>query len=217
MTASAIQGDREKCEAAGMDDYLAKPVKKSNIERMLIKWAIEGNKKRAELAKSPATLSRTLKRPDAPRTTSSFMSEASNQQSPQEHLTSELDRLEFTHRAAVERSSGTANDRAMQHQRAEEKAITLRNDVLLESGDSPHTLLGRNLSDGPSNHEFEAPLTTENMQKFTAGDRATQLKKIPSPDADTLSSVGATMGDQSSMAISRASTGQNIIPTRKPG
>ena len=38
MTASAIQGDREKCKKAGMDDYLAKPVTMSILESMLIRW-----------------------------------------------------------------------------------------------------------------------------------------------------------------------------------
>ena len=41
MTASAIQGDKEKCQSAGMDDYLAKPVKGVALERMLVKWAIQ--------------------------------------------------------------------------------------------------------------------------------------------------------------------------------
>jgi CheY-like chemotaxis protein len=38
MTASAIQGDKEKCQAAGLDDYLPKPVEKNKMEEMLVKW-----------------------------------------------------------------------------------------------------------------------------------------------------------------------------------
>lgn len=41
MTANAMQGDREKCFSAGMDDYIAKPVDLSVLKSMLKKWLLK--------------------------------------------------------------------------------------------------------------------------------------------------------------------------------
>jgi PAS domain S-box-containing protein len=38
MTAHALKGDRERCEGAGMDDYLAKPLKLEDLDTVLSKW-----------------------------------------------------------------------------------------------------------------------------------------------------------------------------------
>src|SRR6202000_1896050 len=39
IPAFAMQGDREKLKKAGMDDYLAKPVRGKSLEKMLVHWA----------------------------------------------------------------------------------------------------------------------------------------------------------------------------------
>jgi CheY-like chemotaxis protein len=38
MTANALQGDRELCLEAGMNDYISKPIKLDDIRTALQKW-----------------------------------------------------------------------------------------------------------------------------------------------------------------------------------
>jgi CheY-like chemotaxis protein len=42
LTANALQGDRETCLDAGMNDYLAKPFKRADLQRVLLNWLPPG-------------------------------------------------------------------------------------------------------------------------------------------------------------------------------
>lgn len=39
MTAHALKGDRERCLAAGMDDYISKPIQPQQLYEVLAKYA----------------------------------------------------------------------------------------------------------------------------------------------------------------------------------
>jgi CheY-like chemotaxis protein len=41
MTANSMQGERERCLAAGMDDYLTKPLRSRVLKDVLTRWVSE--------------------------------------------------------------------------------------------------------------------------------------------------------------------------------
>ncbi|PKH09330.1 ATP-binding protein [Moritella sp. Urea-trap-13] len=55
MTANAMQGDREKCLAAGMDDYVTKPISPETLSKALSTWLPSNNVNESFLAEQKNT------------------------------------------------------------------------------------------------------------------------------------------------------------------
>jgi two-component system, sensor histidine kinase and response regulator len=49
MTARAMSGDRDRCLAAGMDDYVCKPVSRQVLERMIERYSVAGARPKPEV------------------------------------------------------------------------------------------------------------------------------------------------------------------------
>jgi signal transduction histidine kinase/HPt (histidine-containing phosphotransfer) domain-containing protein len=64
MTAQAMQGDREKCIAAGMDDYLSKPILPKDVRAMIERWGSQMTPNAAAAAEPAAPAPETT--PPAP-------------------------------------------------------------------------------------------------------------------------------------------------------
>ncbi|KAL8776950.1 MAG: hypothetical protein Q9213_008075 [Squamulea squamosa] len=150
MTASAIQGDKEKCKKAGMDDYLAKPVKGKTLETMLLKWAAEGRRK-ARLNQVYPSIDQHIHNPD-----DNYISDPSSSSLNAATITTSSTDRNITTSAASDLESSNAlsrieseGERGLQRAEAEDKARSLRDEKLIAASgnvnfhDLPHNTLNQ--------------------------------------------------------------------------
>lgn len=219
MTASAIQGDREKCENAGMNDYLAKPVKGKTLEQMLLKWAVE-KKRKASLFSSPAVSPMEIPPPRLPSAPPRSVAQKEMKpsvdqpvprkgQGASDVLATKLNKLNFQSDTVFARSAETAESRSMDRLRNEEKAMQLRDQQLFASAAPPKKPLGvlaETVTQDDVTETQPSKLTRENIEKLT---RNTPLDHLTQPDVDT-SSLDVTVDSNVPQRLGRPSIGTRM-------
>jgi two-component system sensor histidine kinase/response regulator len=66
MTANAMQVDRDRCAAAGMVDFVSKPIEPSDLERALLRWIAPDAERAARVAAAPRAEPAPAPAPAAP-------------------------------------------------------------------------------------------------------------------------------------------------------
>lgn len=182
MTASAIHGDREKCEDAGMNDYLAKPVKGKVLEEMLLKWTLKVRDRRdaqktlplsyrtlqAAKAQTPASRdtittsnAASISFGDSPGGTKRCGSPATPGHRQYVGLSaSKLTKMDYSSESLP--STNTPAGSAMRTLKNDEMAQHLRDDQLLQSATTTHrpTTLSHRLSSNKESSSSSAPTRT---------------------------------------------------------
>ncbi len=206
MTASAIQGDREKCVRAGMNDYLSKPVKGPILEDMLLKWALEGKRPNWPLEFPETRSSDHGSVCDHP--SSCSVSE------PSDSVPSPDLRKQETP-VSVQTPQATANiasRRGLQRDNSLEQASYARNDKLLAASEPNPGRLRISL---PSPKPYmrpgpgSTPLTLENMARLNRENREHEVNPFEYPFACASEINESESLDPASQAPSPRAMGEN--------
>jgi len=185
MTASAIQGDREKCERAGMDDYLAKPVKRKTLESMLVKWALKGKRHHKNNVSYHSTHTDhdsncTESDPSlSPKHTARILSGPSSEDNLRNRAIAEGSRL-----PGIE----TEDEMGLRSVEAEEKATALRNDKLMNTANEEHMLRFHHSSPRSEIHRPGPGPTTARLTEENLAQNTVSKSRSPRRTVDGLSS-----------------------------
>lgn len=222
MTASAIQGDKEKCQKAGMDDYLAKPVKGKTLETMLLKWAAE-SKRMARLAQIYPSIDQNIHEHDE-NCRADVSDPSFDSLNAATTPSSDRDNKNHNNKATRDLESSSAllrieseGEQGLKRAEAEEKARALRDDKLMAASSSsnhPNDMQNSTLHQAHTSASRAPPaaaLTEANISQLDrAHDQAGSSPPLHIPTRSAPNGGGGhyrgqSSGDHSSLAVGRDS------------